>query len=62
MRYAIEHGYKQMLNMDADFSHPPRYLPDLLAGMDPPTALGRRDDRFRYVPGGRIEGSGGGIS
>lgn len=33
MRYAIEHGYDYQLNMDADCSHPPRYLPGLLAGM-----------------------------
>ncbi len=57
MRDAIEHGYQYVLNMDADFSHPPRYLPALLAGMDP-------GDRppvdvmigSRYVPGGGVEG------
>ena len=38
MKYAVEHGYKYVLNMDADFSHPPRYLPELIAGMDPPAA------------------------
>ena len=36
MKYAVEHGYQYMLNMDADFSHQPRYLPDLIAGMSPP--------------------------
>ena len=36
MKYAIEHGYRYVLNMDADFSHQPKYLPALLAGMDPP--------------------------
>ena len=36
MQYAIENGYKYMLNMDADFSHHPRYLPAMIAGMDPP--------------------------
>jgi len=57
MQYAIERGYKYVLNMDADFSHHPRYLPDLVAGMDPkdgPTAdvmIGSR-----YVPGGGVEG------
>jgi dolichol-phosphate mannosyltransferase len=57
MRYAIEHGYECVLNMDADFSHAPRYLPDLLAGMDPPgeqpldVMIGSR-----YIPGGRVEG------
>ena len=47
MQYAIEHGYRYMLNMDADFSHHPRYLPDLLAGMEPRgRPAGRRDDRL----------------
>ena len=36
MQYAVEHGYQYVLNMDADFSHQPRYLPALVAGMDPP--------------------------
>src|SRR5204863_2336369 len=25
MQYAIQHRYEYVLNMDADFSHPPRY-------------------------------------
>ena len=57
MRYAIEHGYKHALNLDADFSHPPRFLPELLAGMEPPD--GPPVDVMigsRYVPGGGIEG------
>jgi len=57
MQYALEQGYKHVLNMDADFSHPPRYLPDLLAGMDPPD--GPPVDVMigsRYVPGGGVEG------
>ena len=57
MRYAIEHGYRYVLNMDADFSHHPRYLPDLLAGMDPQE--GPPVDVMigsRYVPGGGVEG------
>src|SRR6476659_7476688 len=33
MRYAMEHNYDFLQNMDADFSHPPRYLPGILAGM-----------------------------
>lgn len=59
MRYALEHGYAQMLNMDADFSHPPQNLPDLLAGMDPED--GPPVDVMigsRYIPGGGIEGWG----
>jgi dolichol-phosphate mannosyltransferase len=48
MRYAMEHGYDALLNMDADFSHHPRYLPALVAGMD------RHDVMIgsRYIPGG----------
>ncbi len=39
MKYAIEHGYRHVLNMDADFSHHPRYLPAMIAGMDPADKL-----------------------
>jgi dolichol-phosphate mannosyltransferase len=48
MRYAIAEGYDLLLNLDADFSHPPRYIPGLLAGM------ARRDVMIgsRYVAGG----------
>lgn len=57
LKYAIENGYTYALNMDADFSHPPRYLPAMIAGMDPP---GREPIDVmigsRYVPGGGIEG------
>lgn len=54
MQYAIEHGYAFMLNLDADFSHPPRYIPALRSGM--------RDQNVdvmigsRYIAGGGIEG------
>jgi dolichol-phosphate mannosyltransferase len=53
MRFAIEHGYELVLNLDADFSHHPRHIPDLLAGMERPGAeavdvmIGSR-----YVSGG----------
>ena len=51
MRYAIEHDYDYQLNMDADFSHPPRYLPAILAGMaDHDVMIGSR-----YVKGGGTE-------
>ena len=48
MRYALAHDYELFINMDADFSHHPRYLPALLAGMQ------RHDVMIgsRYVPGG----------
>ncbi|MBN1395180.1 MAG: polyprenol monophosphomannose synthase [Pirellulales bacterium] len=57
MRYAVERGYRYVLNMDADFSHHPKYLPALLAGMDPQD--GESVDVMigsRYVPGGGVEG------
>jgi dolichol-phosphate mannosyltransferase len=52
MRFAIEHGYDYLLNLDADFSHPPRFIPALLAGM------GEHDVMIgsRYVKGGGVEG------
>jgi dolichol-phosphate mannosyltransferase len=48
MRYAIASGYDLLVTMDADFSHPPQYLPALLAGMS------RADVMIgsRYVRGG----------
>ena len=57
MKYGIEHGYRYVLNMDADFSHHPRYLQAIEAGMDP--ADGPAVDVMigsRYVPGGGVEG------
>ncbi len=57
MKYAVENGYRYLLNMDADFSHKPEYLPALLAGMDPPG--GPAVDVMigsRYTPGGGVEG------
>ena len=52
MNFAIEHRYEYVLNLDADFSHPPRFIPALLAGMaDHDVMIGSR-----YVPGGGVEG------
>ncbi len=48
MRHAIEGGYDFIATMDADFSHHPRYLPDILARKDAcDLVIGSR-----YVPGG----------
>jgi dolichol-phosphate mannosyltransferase len=48
MRYAMEHDYDCFMSMDADFSHHPRYLPAMVAGMkDHDIMIGSR-----YVPGG----------
>ena len=51
-RSAIDADYDFVLNMDADFSHHPRYLPALVALMDRcDVAIGSR-----YVPGGAAVG------
>jgi dolichol-phosphate mannosyltransferase len=49
---AIEHGYDYLVNLDADFSHPPDRIPALVAAMEhADVAIGSR-----YCPGGRTEG------
>ncbi len=57
MKYAIERDYRYLLNIDSDFSHPPMYLPAMVAGMEP--AEGPPIDVMigsRYIPGGGVEG------
>ena len=51
-RYAIEHSYELLVNMDADFSHGPKYVPQLIA------AAGEYDVVIasRYMPGGGVAG------
>ena len=50
-RWGLEHGFDACVEMDADFSHDPETLPDLVAPLD---------DGFevvvgsRYIPGGSI--------
>ena len=52
VEYAIAQQYDYFLNLDADFSHPPRYIPALLAGMsDHDVMIGSR-----YIPGGGVDG------
>lgn len=59
MQYAAQRRtqFACLVTMDADLSHPPERLPDLIAAMDPPgvppvdVAIGSR-----YIPGGKIEG------
>ena len=51
MRYAMENGYDLLQNLDADFSHPPRFLPAIQAGMaNHDVMIGSR-----YVKGGGTE-------
>jgi dolichol-phosphate mannosyltransferase len=57
LRHGLQHGYALVLNLDADFSHHPKYVPALLdavrgnAGSRADVAIGSR-----YVPGGGTEG------
>ena len=58
MKYAaIDGGYTFVVNMDADFSHDPTHLPELIEGMNR-SGQGAVDVMIgsRYVPGGKIEG------
>lgn len=51
MRFAIERDFDFMLNMDADFSHHPRYIPAILAAMSAAdVSIGSR-----YVRGGGVK-------
>ncbi len=54
LRYAADGGYALLVNLDADFSHPPRYIPALIRLMsEADVAIGSR-----YVTGGGIIGWG----
>ncbi len=48
MRHAADSGYDFLVNMDADFSHHPRYLPAVLGGMSKYDVM----IGSRYVKGG----------
>lgn len=51
-RYGMQHDYDLLVNMDADFSHPPPQIPVLVSLMDvADVSIGSR-----YVPGGEIIG------
>jgi dolichol-phosphate mannosyltransferase len=53
-RYGIEHGYDELLNMDADFSHAPHYIPALCETLERvDVGVGSR-----YVAGGGVKGWG----
>jgi dolichol-phosphate mannosyltransferase len=48
MKHAIDNDYDFLQNMDADFSHPPRFLPGIQAGMDKNDVM----IGSRYIAGG----------
>jgi dolichol-phosphate mannosyltransferase len=48
--YAIAHDYDFFINMDADFSHHPRYLPALVEGMKTHDIM----IGSRYIPNGGV--------
>ncbi|MCS7047178.1 MAG: polyprenol monophosphomannose synthase [Gemmataceae bacterium] len=52
MRRALAHDYDYVVTLDADFSHHPRFLPNLLAGMNNHDVM----IGSRYVHGGGIIG------
>lgn len=48
--WALDNGYTELVQMDADFSHPPERIPALLAALEhADVAIGSR-----YVPGGGV--------
>jgi dolichol-phosphate mannosyltransferase len=52
LRHALDHGYDVVATLDADWSHDPRYLPQLVSATEnADVAIGSR-----YTPGGAIEG------
>jgi dolichol-phosphate mannosyltransferase len=54
LRYALNWGAEAVVEMDADFSHDPKYLPVLIAGLsEADVVLGSR-----FVPGGADVGRG----
>lgn len=50
-RWAIDHGAERIIQMDADFSHAPKYIPQFLEkSTDYDVIIGSR-----YVPGGSLD-------
>ncbi len=54
-RWARDQGYDLTFEMDADFSHPPRFIPDLLEPFEKEPDLDLVIGS-RYIPDGKIEG------
>ncbi len=53
-KWAMDHGYEKILEMDADFSHQPKYLPEMITKLDVyDVVVGSR-----YVEGGGTQNWG----
>jgi predicted TPR repeat methyltransferase len=51
IKYALAHGYDALITMDADFSHDPKYLPEMVRQLENAEfVIGSR-----YAPGGSCE-------
>jgi dolichol-phosphate mannosyltransferase len=51
IKYALAHGYQALVTMDADFSHDPKYLPEMMRQLETSEfVIGSR-----YAPGGSCE-------
>jgi dolichol-phosphate mannosyltransferase len=61
MKHAVDKKYDYYINLDADFSHPPRFIPALLDGMTGSGGSPGVDVMIgsRYIPGGGVEGQFG---
>ena len=57
LRHALTQGYEYVINMDADYSHHPVYIPELLSGMEE-KGIPKFDVMIgsRYISGGGIQG------
>jgi dolichol-phosphate mannosyltransferase len=61
MKHAVANSYDYYINLDADFSHPPRFIPALLDGVTGTGGKAPVDVMIgsRYIPGGGVEGQFG---
>jgi dolichol-phosphate mannosyltransferase len=50
-RYALDHGADYVVEMDADFSHNPKYIPSMVAAIEGADVV----VGSRYVPGGMVD-------
>jgi dolichol-phosphate mannosyltransferase len=61
MKHAVAKDYEYYINLDADFSHPVRFIPALLDGVTGTSGKPPVDVMIgsRYIPGGGVEGEFG---